>query len=112
MNNNEIKPCPFCGNEATVISTISFGKECKSVSCLKCHAKVNNFAYYDENNNYNEEKSENRAVEMWNKRTFVDIVNQKKIDAFKYWIDTNSECGVVSIPEYLCKDIYEILKHL
>lgn len=34
---------------------------------------------------------------------------QKHIDAFKYWCETNEECGVITIPKFVCDNIIEIL---
>jgi hypothetical protein len=35
---------------------------------------------------------------------------KKHIDAFKYWVQTNTENGVSTIPESICKDIIAILR--
>lgn len=34
---------------------------------------------------------------------------QKHIDALKYWCETNEECGVITIPKFVCDNIIEIL---
>lgn len=33
---------------------------------------------------------------------------RKQIKAFKYWLDTNTESGISTIPEYMCKNIYNV----
>ena len=40
----------------------------------------------------------------------MTIEQKKHIDAFKYWVQTNTENGVSTIPESICKDIIAILR--
>lgn len=40
----------------------------------------------------------------------MTLEQKKKVDAFKYWVETNTENGVSVIPEFICKDIIAILK--
>ena len=35
---------------------------------------------------------------------------KKHIDAFEYWVKINTENGVSTIPESICKDIIAILR--
>jgi hypothetical protein len=35
---------------------------------------------------------------------------KKHVDAFEYWVKTNTENGVSTIPESICKDIIAILR--
>ncbi len=35
---------------------------------------------------------------------------KKHIDAFEYWVETNTEDGVSILPESICKDIIAILR--
>ena len=37
---------------------------------------------------------------------------KKHVDAFEYWVKTNTENGVSVIPESICKDIADLLKEL
>ncbi len=39
----------------------------------------------------------------------TDKEKQKHIDAFKYWYETNEECGVITIPKFVCDNIIKIL---
>lgn len=39
----------------------------------------------------------------------TDKEKQKHIDAFKYWCETNEECGVITIPKFVCDNIIKIL---
>ena len=39
----------------------------------------------------------------------TDKEKQKHIDAFKYWCETSEECGVVTIPKFVCDNIIKIL---
>jgi len=45
-------------------------------------------------------------------RTVRTMTNEQKkhIDAFEYWVKTNTENGVSIIPESICKDIIAILR--
>lgn len=36
---------------------------------------------------------------------------KKAIDNFKYWVDTNTEKGVCSIPDYICKNILNLVEN-
>ena len=58
MDNVNLKPCPFCGGKAIV----EIGTKSKIVFCIRCKARTNRFA------EYNEEKNEEKAVEAWNRR--------------------------------------------
>lgn len=40
----------------------------------------------------------------------MTIEQKKHVDAFKYWVETNTEDGVSAIPESICKNIIAILK--
>lgn len=35
---------------------------------------------------------------------------KKKYEAFKYWLETNTEKGVTSIPDNLCKSVIKIIE--
>lgn len=53
---NELKPCPFCGEEAKIIK-MTFGGVSYQVICVRCSANLDKrFAYEDE------------AIEAWNRR--------------------------------------------
>ena len=58
----ELRECPFCGGEARLMCDFECGVESKTVKCIKCGAKVNNFF------KYNEERSTKEAVDAWNRR--------------------------------------------
>lgn len=40
----------------------------------------------------------------------MTLEQKKQVDAFKYWVETNTESGVSVIPEFICKDIIAILE--
>jgi len=40
----------------------------------------------------------------------MTIEQKKHVDAFEYWVKTNTKNGVSTIPESICKNIIVILK--
>ena len=40
----------------------------------------------------------------------MTIDQKKHVDAFEYWVKTNTENGVSTIPESICKNIIAILR--
>lgn len=40
----------------------------------------------------------------------LTIEQKKHVDAFEYWVKTNTENGVSILPESICKDIIAILR--
>lgn len=52
----EPKPCPFCGGEAKVVSTIHKGCEYHHVECTKCHGSSIGAILVDE------------SIDAWNRR--------------------------------------------
>lgn len=40
----------------------------------------------------------------------MTLEQKKHVEAFEYWVKTNTEDGVSIIPESICKDIIAILK--
>lgn len=40
----------------------------------------------------------------------MTLEQKKLVDAFKYWVETNTENGVSVIPAFICKDIIAILE--
>ena len=40
----------------------------------------------------------------------MTIAQKKKIDAFEYWVKTNTEDGVSTIPKSICDNIIAILR--
>lgn len=73
----QLKPCPFCGGEAKVVSGtthLPFSEEINyfKVTCTKCGAtpyfsKEDNL-YYKDNYKEIEEKLIQEVIEMWNRR--------------------------------------------
>lgn len=56
----EIKPCPFCGGKAEIDYTCRGNYP--GVYCNNCSAYIFDYSY-----------SEEKAIEKWNRRVFVDI---------------------------------------
>ena len=51
------------------------------------------------------------GIAIWQKGELMLTIEQKKhVDAFEYWVKTNTENGVSIIPESICKDIIEVLR--
>ena len=42
----------------------------------------------------------------------LSLEQKKHVDAFEYWVKTNTENGVCTIPESIYKDIIAILKDM
>jgi len=40
----------------------------------------------------------------------LTIEQKKHVDAFEYWVKTNTKNGVSILPESICKDIIAILR--
>ena len=60
--NKELKPCPFCGGEA-VLRTSVFFKHDAYVRCKKCGAKSMSYP------SASAEDARLRTIEAWNRRT-------------------------------------------
>ena len=52
----EVKPCPFCGGEATIYYDID-DPAGYNVTCMRCRMETPHFDYSE------------KAVDFWNKRT-------------------------------------------
>jgi Lar family restriction alleviation protein len=57
MINSELKPCPFCGGRAYLISREKFKKKGKYIYCKNCRASSNDEYTTNEN-----------AIAAWNER--------------------------------------------
>lgn len=55
-----LKPCPFCGGEATFGGNRRTGKRDIYVYCMKCNARIKKF------------EKQKDAVEFWNTRRLED----------------------------------------
>lgn len=55
MSDKKLKPCPFCGGEATAVQKFSGAW----VRCLECSASI-----YEDGRNSDSQK----LIEIWNKR--------------------------------------------
>ena len=73
MNNEKLKPCPFCGGEAKVLGTKYEGGDYYIV-CERCRVRVGSYSNPVE------------AIEAWNKRansekpklTYADVEKMEK----------------------------------
>ena len=63
MNNEELKPCPFCGGEAKLV--VQFGDEFM-VLCPNCEAQTN---FHDKEG----------AIAAWNRRNYSEKQNSSKL---------------------------------
>lgn len=67
MNNQELKPCPFCGGEVELVNFIEkcpipVNSACYA-KCKKCNARTEIFQ--DINNNF---EYMQQAIDAWNRR--------------------------------------------
>ena len=117
MNENELKPCPFCGRDATTeITTEEFefhGGTVEhinfSVCCPAC--RIEKHSIIEAHGSFKEaEKAMQEAINYWNNRT--DSVKHGnwitgKTDILPTRLFTCSECrGLVEIAHYAYKCYY------
>lgn len=62
----ELKPCPFCGGKAELKHRLIFGSAYSMIQCLSCGCQS---AEIQANVGY---CADERAAEVWNKRTQFD----------------------------------------
>lgn len=74
MNNQELKPCPFCGSTSLKVESKHNGQwtftgtHSVTVRCNKCHARGST-ASRKVNGTYGErEVTMQKAIELWNRR--------------------------------------------
>lgn len=68
MNNEELKPCPFCGGEACkIIEEVSYSTPQYSVQCQNCKFETLMFDY------------EAEAVAAWNRRNYPVFPDSSKL---------------------------------
>ena len=63
MNHIELKPCPFCGGEAGMVTTVINQTSQAYVKCKKCDAKTLTYGDHDHDGSY-----VFSACEAWNRR--------------------------------------------
>lgn len=59
----ELKPCPFCGEEARLINKCAAFEKVSCVICTKCGARTKDFSISTK------WSSDQEAIEAWNRRT-------------------------------------------
>lgn len=67
MENNELKPCPFCGGEVRAYFTdyLNLNQRTYHLNCNRC----NTYFALKENSRYvSKETSEKELIEAWNRR--------------------------------------------
>ena len=63
MENEQILPCPFCGEPASglvIVTELGESKEPFYVECNRCHCRAGKAAVYDD------------AIENWNRRVYYE----------------------------------------
>jgi Lar family restriction alleviation protein len=63
MNNHELKPCPFCGGEAKIRTSVSCYKSYAWGECVKCKASTKSIYDIDNDGSF-----VFKAIEAWNRR--------------------------------------------
>ena len=74
-----LKPCPFCGSDASIKSGNLYMDVAYRVECSKCFAMTARFLVnhpkvdltdgtLDESTRYTEEQAKKKAIEAWNRR--------------------------------------------
>ena len=63
-NNEELKPCPFCGSNVSVFCSLSLDGY-----YIECELCSNRFGFINDKGIYD---SENEVVEYWNDREYAD----------------------------------------
>ena len=63
MSNIELKPCPFCGAEARMITSVSLNTPYAYVRCKNCRAETTSFRDTENNGSFIF-----NAIEAWNRR--------------------------------------------
>ncbi len=66
--NNNLKPCPFCGNTDIIVNTAERGDRTRfkwfaRVFCADCFADTTNHGF-----DFTEEEAKQKAVKAWNRR--------------------------------------------
>lgn len=61
---DKLKPCPFCGGEAAIRSTISGNRGSVHCYCKKCSSSTKSFDDYESDGSFFF-----KAIEAWNRRT-------------------------------------------
>lgn len=75
--NDELKPCPFCGGPAEIISG---PPGCHYIRCQCCHASTDDRGY-------------DRAIRSWNTRAPIPIDEAVREDATRYRYLRNRDPG-------------------
>lgn len=89
MRKSELKPCPFCGGEATFVTSLHItGEYAAIVMCERCNAKTDSMRAHDE------EDAEVMAAACWNARAERTCEPVKKFSEESPWPRlVCSECG-------------------
>lgn len=61
---NELKPCPFCGNQNLLLRNVEYDKTLWIISCNKCHSEFTVSRY----ENCVKKDNRDRLIETWNRR--------------------------------------------
>lgn len=70
MRKSELKPCPFCGGQATFVTSLHITGEYSAIAmCERCKAKTDSMRAHDE------EDAEVMAAACWNTRAEITCDN-------------------------------------
>lgn len=71
----QLKPCPFCGGEADIMTPEADNMKCATVMCMGCHVTGK------------EGESIAEAVEAWNARAAMQPTPQEAAKVLLEWVD-------------------------
>lgn len=69
---NELKPCPFCGNEKCFICCDTIYEENFGVMCPVCGGSI-----------FPDKETEEEAIEAWNKRTETEVNIYDEVETYQ-----------------------------
>jgi Lar family restriction alleviation protein len=77
VNNEKLKPCPFCSGEGKLLTNLSTISPYSLILCTKCGVSTKNYSmnpeYFEISAEEAAERSKQKAIAAWNKRIKEEI---------------------------------------